>query len=78
MFKQLSDLIKKVNVHGHPRGEVSMLLTPSGSSFRLCCKKGSQPEAEPVSRWFDSEEMYNAIEYLTENFAINENENQGI
>ena len=76
MFKQLSDLIKTINVHEHHRGEISILVTPSGSSFRICFRKDRQTEAKPVSRWFDSEEMYNAIEYLTENFAINEN--QGI
>ena len=78
MFKQLSDLIKTINVYGHPRGEISILVTPSGNSFRFCCRMDSQTEAEPVSRWFDSEEMYNAIEYLTENYANNQNENQGI
>jgi hypothetical protein len=78
MFKQLSDLIKTINVHEHHRGEISILVIPSGNSFRFCCRSGTQTEAEPVSRWFDSEEMYNAIEYLNENFAINKNENQGI
>lgn len=66
MFKQLSALIKSINVYGHPRGEISILVTPSGNSFRFCGRKDRQTEAEPVSRWFDSEEMQTVIEYLDE------------